>query len=65
MQVDSHEGTWESEKTFEAFTRGSSIEFDMTADGGCRIGFDIGRNSEVYSMAPEQFAAFKEWVAKT
>ena len=53
---------WSDENSFEASDRGSSIEFDKSPDGGFRVGFDIGRNSEVFHMTAEQFAAFKKWV---
>jgi hypothetical protein len=58
-------GVWKNQEYFEACDRGGSVEFDMNKDGGCWVSVDTRDGKETFTMTPEQFAAFKEWVAAT
>lgn len=57
-----HEGIWKNAEYFEAWKRGSQVEFEVMPDGGCWMHFDIGDQTEVYVMPKEQFDAFKAWI---
>jgi hypothetical protein len=58
------DSVWMSEDTFEASSRGGSVEFSTNGDGGCWVGVESASYKEVFVMSKEQFESFKEW-AKT
>jgi hypothetical protein len=56
------DNVWKNEDTFEASSRGGSVEFSTNEDGGCWVGVESASYKEFFVMTKEQFKSFKEWV---